>query len=78
MITKACSPHLCFNLLCDGEDFVPGFPCKFNHKNGTRISLHKEPVLALLNVSLGTLQDIMINQLTGAGHVFEADQVGMQ
>ena len=78
MITQPCSPHVCFNLLGDGQDFLPCFPGEFNHKDGTRISLHKEPVFALLNIPFGALQDIMINQFTRTGPVFEANQVGMQ
>ena len=78
MVSQPRSPHVCFNLLGNGENFFPGFPCKFNYKNGAWVTLYKEPVFVLLDISLGALQNIMINQFTGTGLVFEANQVGMQ
>ena len=76
MIPQSCRTHLCFHLVGELQDLFAGLSLKFNNQNRTGIALHKKPVLALLDISLGALQNIMVDELAGTGPVFQSNEVG--
>src|SRR4030095_9320005 len=48
---------------------------KFNYENGTRIALDKKPVFSLFNIVLCAFQYIMVDQFTGAGFIFQDNNI---
>ena len=78
MIAQSLLAKRCFYLGSDGDNFIAGISAKFNHQNSTGITLYEKTVLCLLAIVFGTFQNIMINQLTGAGFKANCQHIGTQ
>ena len=55
-----------------------GVTADFHHQNRTGVADHERAVAPLGEVRLGALEDMAVDQLTGARPVWQGEQIGLQ
>ena len=78
MIAQSGCPHISLYLLANSYYLFPGFFAELYHQNSPRISLNEEAVFSLFAIVFGAFEHVVIDQLAGAGMVFQGDEIRME